>query len=211
MVIGVDLDGVVDDLSEGIIQAFKKKFGLDIEKIIEKNIKKKRRISYHLEDWPEVKRLAGGEKFVLATFSDPRLYRRAEPVKGAREVLKKWRRQGHRIWIITARPPHLENVTLAWLRRHGLGWLIEGKAVIFNNLQNGFRPSDKPRLVEKLGVQVFIEDNLKTLNESRAPALLKKILFKRPYNSGPSFDFLTEAVESWREIDEIVQRLASGR
>ena len=119
--IGVDLDGVIADVYQVMVRMVKSEYGLDIEKLV-----KKRGFGYWWMNWPEVKAIDGCSEFIIQKFNEPEVYQEACLIKGSLKVLQKWQRQGHQIWLITARPPNLKATTLNWLKANGFGWLVRG-------------------------------------------------------------------------------------
>jgi hypothetical protein len=141
---------------------------------------------------------------------DPEIYRAALLIKGAFLTIKRWVDENHRIWLITAHPPEVRQVTHDWLCHKGFGWLVDKGRVLFNEQANSISAEYKPALIDKLGIQVFIEDNPKTLRNTKAKSIIMKYLLKHPYNFDTEVDGLTEIVNNWRAIKKSVDRLAGS-
>ena len=112
MVIGLDLDGVLCDLGPSLAARISERFG----------------VATHPATWRayDLRLLPIGvpeqrlRAFLDEVFEDPSLYEEGAPQDGAVRGVAHLLDAGWRLVGITARPPHLAEVTLAWLRHHGL-------------------------------------------------------------------------------------------
>jgi uncharacterized HAD superfamily protein len=162
MLIGLDLDGVVCDLGPGVAGRIVERFG----------------VASHPDTWrtydlrllrlgvPE----ASFHAFLDELFADASLYDEAPLATGADWGVARLCEVGWRVVGITARPPHLTDVTRAWLARHGLG--IEA---VHHTPVGG-----KSAVAARLGVAVTVEDNPHEADE--LAAVCDSWLLDRPYN-----------------------------
>jgi uncharacterized HAD superfamily protein len=200
--IGVDLDACVVDLTYWISRLFKRRLGINIKKILGKGP-----VDFWLHEWPEVKK-AKGENFIKAVFQKPFIYEYAKPVPGAIKVLNKWRKQGHQIWIITARPEEMaKEITFRWLKKNKLGWTT--KKILFTGHSRKRRAGFKSRVARELDLHAFIEDHAETVRAIDSPSLIVKLVLKYPWNMAEKIGRKARFVEDWQEIDRIVQEISS--
>lgn len=206
--IGIDLDGVIADSGKVMVQMVKDEFGLDIEKIQRKKKTKTMTMTYSLQDWPEVKKIKGCSEFIVEKFNEPEVYQQAGLIKDSLLAVRKWQRQGHRLWIITARPPEMEAVTLEWLKGNGFNHLVKNRRIVFHDSLGRVNSDFKPGVIKKLKIQIFIEDNAMTLMQTESEFLIKKLLIKRLYNFDQDVDEKTQLVKDWQEIEKVVEEVA---
>lgn len=183
MLIGLDLDGVVCDLGPGVAARIASRFG----------------VASHPDTWRtydlRLLRLGVPEApfhaFLDELFTDPSLYDGAPVADGAAWGVARLCELGWRVVGITARPPHLAEVTRSWLGRHGLD-LEE----VHHTAVGG-----KAEVAERLGVAVTVEDN--PYEAEQLAAVCESWLIDRPYNR----DFRLERARRLRSWDEAVGRL----
>jgi uncharacterized HAD superfamily protein len=180
---GLDLDGVVCDIGPPVAGRIARRFG----------------VATHPSAWtrydlrlldlglPRAPFLA----FLDETFGDPSLYEEALPAEGAVFGVAALRAAGWGIVGITARPPHLAAVTMAWLASNGLA-LDEVHHTALGT---------KADVARRLGVRATVEDN--PTEAELLGAVCESWLLDRPYNR---HDALHRArrVRSW---DDAVGRL----
>jgi len=200
--IGVDLDLCVVNLYSGLIRIFKNELKLDFEKIINNGP-----VSFWLHEWPEVKKSSRAMIFVNEVFKKPFIYQDAVPIPGAVEVLNKWRKQGHRIWLITARPKKtVGKITLQWLKNNNLGWA--NKRTLFSGYSYKERANFKSKVSKELDLHVFIEDHAEAVRKIDSDSMILKLVLKYPWNMAEKIGKKARFVEDWQEIDKVVQSVS---
>jgi len=138
--IGIDLDGVVANISSEVRKMVLE--GLGIDASLAGNRKNSR-----------------GPQFVLGMWDNPALYEAAEQIPGAVDTINEWRTHGFQIWFITARTKNsVGEATLNWLERNGLGWAKKEKRVLFPQPSDKDKVLFKSRAVKKLALHIVIED-----------------------------------------------------
>lgn len=159
---GVDLDGVLCDLGLGVAERIRSEFG----------------VSSHPDTWRtfDLRRLELGvpgdrfRAFLDKIFVDPHLYEAAPPVEGAVAGVAAMRSAGWSLIGITARPAPLAELTVEWLRRHGLHLEEVHHAAV----------GEKSAVATAVAVSMTIEDNpeeAELLGE-----VCESWLIDRPYN-----------------------------
>ena len=200
--IGVDLDACIVDLVYWASRLIKRGLKVDLKKIL-----KKGPVDFWLHHWPEVKKIRG-ENFILAMFEKPFIYQYAKPIPGAVKVLNKWKKQGHQVWIITARPEELtKEITFQWLRKNKLGWTT--KRILFTGHSPKERAGFKSRVAHQLDLHLFIEDHAETVRAIDSPSMIVKLVLKYPWNMAEDIGKKAKFVKDWQEIDKITQKLSS--
>jgi predicted secreted acid phosphatase len=201
--IGVDLDGCVDDLFDYASLLIKKKLGVDFKAII-----KKGPVNFYLDEWPEIKRVPGGQVFVREIFKKSDVYKHARPVPGAVKILNKWKKQGHQIWLITARPKKITGkITLKWLEDNNLGWAK--KRILFTGYSYKERANFKSKVAQELDLHVFIEDHAEAVRAIDSSSMIIKLVLKYPWNMVEDIGRKAKFVKDWQEMDKIIQKLSS--
>ena len=113
---------------------------------------------------------------------------------GAKETLVNLYSEGHRIFILTARPHDLAKVTKAWLKKKGIPY---HKLVQLN---------EGEKYLTTVDLDLIVEDNLED-----AIGLAKKVknvlLYDHPWNQTLNVNGLIKRVHSWNEIFDEVQHL----
>ncbi len=183
MLCGLDLDGVLCDLAPPVAARIARRFG----------------VATHPSAWTryDLRELELGlprsafVAFLDETFGDPALYAEAHPTDGAAYGLAALRDAGWRLVGITARPAHLADVTVRWLRSHGL----DLDDVHHTPL------GTKAEVARRLGVRATVEDN--PVEAESLAAVCDSWLLDRPYNRR---DLVRRArrLQSW---DDAVGRL----
>jgi uncharacterized HAD superfamily protein len=113
---------------------------------------------------------------------------------GAKEVIEKLYSEGHRIFILTARPEDLAEVTRAWLKKKGIPYtervqLNEGK-----------------KYLAKADLDLIVEDNLEDALEW-SQRVKNILVYDHPWNQTLNVKGLIKRVYNWDEILSEVQRL----
>lgn len=117
------------------------------------------------------------------------------PIAGAIEGLAALRR--HEIWLITGREASMQDLTVSWLKNHGIRYdriMFESEKVE-GNLS----------LEKQCGI--FIEDQLEAA-KSLAEAGIFTLLFNQPWNRAESLPENCRRVYDWDNIVEIINQLA---
>jgi uncharacterized HAD superfamily protein len=181
----LDLDGVLADIGPGVADRVAARFEVDCHPATW--------LSYDLRHLglPE----PAFRSFLDETFADPALYELAAPCDGALYATGQLTAAGWQLVAVTARSPHLVDVTRAWLDHHGLP-VDEVHHVPFGS---------KWRVARRLRADAAIEDNAEEA-ESLA-AVCESWLLDRPYNTAAALS-RSRRLRSW---DDAVGRLCQLR
>jgi uncharacterized HAD superfamily protein len=171
MRLGFDLDEVVVNLTDVLSEYIQNNYGLDWspENFAQYNFK----YCTFVEDEVLNKKIID-DMFLLANDSD--FQTKCEPVVGAREVLQKLKRQGHKIFFISARPKQNQPQTFKWLRQQEIPF--DGLKVIGHDKVKGYYGM-------KLMLDMFVDDLEKHLDSMwRFKKRWRKglLLYTRPWN-----------------------------
>jgi len=180
---GLDLDGVLCDLGPPVAARIAGRFG----------------VATHPAAWTryDLRLLDIGvprgpfHAFLDETFGDPNLYVEALPTDGAAFGVAALRDAGWDIVGITARPPHLADVTRSWLDAHGLALDDVHHTTL----------GTKAAVARRLGVRATVEDNPE--EAELLAAVCESWLLDRPYNRHDSLQ-RARRLRSW---DDAVGRL----
>ena len=197
MNIGIDIDGVLLDLERFAID-YGTKF------CIEENLNLKINIQEYWEklkfNWTEEQENKFWNKYIIKYF------KQYPPREFASEIIKKLKKEGNKIYIITARneeglPPEeygkSQEITKAWLNENN----IEYDKLIFAP------DSEKLEQCLKNNVEIMIEDS---------PTNIKNISEKIPvikYNCGYNENILGKNIittYSWYQIYDIINKKMKG-
>jgi len=187
VLIGLDLDGVLCDIGLCVAARIADRFG----------------VSTHPATWRayDLRQLQLGlpelafHAFLEEVFDDPDLYRCAPAAAGAVEGVSRLRQAGWTAVGITARPAHLGDVTLAWLKATGM------RLDSVHHTPVG----TKSAVARRLGVVASIEDN--PAEAELLGEVCQSWLLDRPYNRSESLQ-LSCRLSSW---DDAVGRLCQLR
>ena len=176
MKIGIDIDGVISDFVKDFIIVVKKEYGLDL-----------REQDIYAHDLFLVLGITEEEAMELIRKN---LIRDLDLIPGVKESLDKLRNENE-IYLLTARPDDLNNITKDWLKR---------KEIPYDELIH-LNEGEKHQV--NLGLDIIVEDNLKDairwLNKSN-----KVIILDHPWNRSLNVRKLFLRAFNWQEIVEIV-------
>lgn len=189
MRIGLDLDDVLAQSLPKLVEAFERRFGIPV---------KLKEAAWNLATrYPEVP-LEAYTTF-LKELDQQGFFEQVVLDMEAKAAVEQLHALGHRLYIVTGRPPIREGVTLHWLDEQGLLRYFEA---VFH--KDGERVSEyKKRIANKLGLEVFLEDELHVALALADPSLLSVFLFDRPWNQG----FLPPGVQRIHSWQEALQRI----
>ena len=176
MIITCDADNVLNNLGERMLEVYNARHS--------KNIRLSDLTSYHFVDCLP-KADADG---LYALFKERDLWESLKPLPGAREALKRFMKQGHKVYIATA----TDVVNFEW------------KCEWFSSFYP-FIPTDNIiRIMDKslLRTDVLIEDNIDNLISN----FCDRICLDYPYNRSITKDFSYDInrAHNWSEIEKII-------
>lgn len=201
LTIGVDVDDTILDYALIYFRSIKLGLGIDL-------LARYREFTIEAKKLPEITLIPEGPAFLDKIVQRFSLYAFAKPIPGAVETLNRWKSLGYKIWFITARQPHLKEVTYNWFEKYGLAWAVPKTKFMPSGDYNSH--SDyKNRVVQQLGLHVLIDDRAETLKKVICPTLKAKLGLKKPWNVAFSNNGEFTLVDSWREIDQIVEGIAA--
>ncbi len=195
MKIGIDIDGVLNDMHRFVIE-YGAKFCNELGK-------------YKIEDsdaqWSTEVFLWSNE--IAHEFWDKygaELYLKSSAKKFASEVIKKLKANNNEIYIITARknndewfPPELrantEDVTIKWLKKN---------EIIYDKIC--FNSKDKAKVCRELGIDIMIEDDPKNID--MLIDTTNVFIFDTSYNRLDKYKNVTR-VYSWYDVYNTLQVL----
>lgn len=190
MRIGIDIDDVLNNLTECVLEVYNKDSGdnLTIDKITE----------YDMRQF--VKRKYRDNFFEY--FGDKRVWEIVKPNKAAFKMLNRLHSEGHSIYFVTATHPLNVKNKYYWLRKH-LEWECWDSLVV---------TKDKSLLT---GLDVFIDDNIDNLGYENDNNIVY-ILYLRPWNinKDKASEYLSmsgTSVSSWEWFYQLVNILSVQR
>lgn len=174
---GIDIDGTVT-CPTSLLPFINKAFGL--------NLKYEEINEYDLTPFVKVPEKEFANWFIE---NEPIIYEGSPPAKGVLEILNNWK-YDHELYYISARGPHLLDVTRNWFKNHGLS---------FHHIEL-VGSHDKVEVAKKLKIDLFFEDKhdnaVMIHEECRIPVLL----FNTPYNQDPIPNGVIR-VNNWKEAN----------
>lgn len=190
--IGIDIDNVISNSYPEYIKKFNFAFGTSIcfEEVTEFSF---------LEKYEGIEN-SRAEVFISTLLEDKDFQLTLPPFSEAITIIKKWHKKGYSTHYITARPSFTQEVTEKWLAKHGL--MIPG--VTLDSCDYGKDKLDtefKREAVERLGIDVFIEDSKEIAIVMDIPVLL----FDRPWNQG-KLPKNAKRVNNWQQIDQFIEQ-----
>ena len=195
MKIGIDIDDVLDDSLPHYLQAFNRRFGLEVELA-----DGAWRIGERFPHIPQQETDAFFSELIEAGFFSSRPL-----IPHAKEAVEALAGDGHRLYIITGRSPQDEANTRCWLTHVGV--LTHFEAVMHRTLDPVGR--HKSGAASRLQLDLFIEDELAValaVSETAIPVLL----FDHPWNQGP-LPGNVHRIRSWGEALTRIAELNGGQ
>lgn len=183
MHIGLDLDNTVLDATSACLHYYNKVSGLTIthEDVNDFYL-------YRLYGWDKAKR-----DDVYYSYGHD-IHLSSVPFPMAVEILQELFKE-HQITIVTARPQHFQDVTMAWLEKYKIQY--HQISMVENKLQECIR----------IGVDVLIDD-APHYAEEFAAAQKPVILYEQPYNRSIANEYVYRAA-NWMEVKKHIDHLAS--
>ncbi|MFQ5883314.1 MAG: HAD family hydrolase, partial [Candidatus Methylomirabilales bacterium] len=182
--IAIDIDDVLADSLPEFLEAFNRRFGLQVS-VTEAGWEIFRR---HPEIPPEEIRAFFAQLY-QADFLGSRPL-----LPGAREGVERLHREGHRLFIITGRLQHDRDITERWLMQRGLSSFFQ--EVVYRDGIHA--PLHKRRAAERLRPDVLLEDEYEVaLAAAELP--VRVLVFDRPWNQGP-LPSRVFRIRSWPDV-----------
>ncbi len=176
----------------------KKRFGIDIDgtvtcprslipfinKAFDMNIRYEEINQYDLTPFVNV----SGEVFANWFSKNEAMIYQASPIAaGAKQALDKWKK-AHELFFISARGPHLLDVTEKWFVDHGL---------TFHHIEL-IGSHDKVETIKRHSIDIFFEDKHDNAVAIHEECQIPVILFNTPYNQDPLPKGVIR-VNNWKE------------
>jgi hypothetical protein len=119
-------------------------------------------------------------------------------VPGATAAIRRLIEEGHEVFFISARGSKAIDLCYKWFYEHNLPL----KNIYFNR--------DKWWLVDKLGIDVMIDDGMHNLNaiETQLPGRVECVVFERPWNEKAASVGPVHRANTWPTIIRMVEHLA---
>jgi len=175
LTLGIDIDGVIADYANIMLPLLS-----DVCK---------RPVSYHdLSCWDigEALNISGETvDYVWNQVLGSDLLLNARPIDGAITGMSGLSR--HEIWIITSRPPDIEEITVSWLNN----WRIKYDYIVFEN--------EKHQISTRQNIDVFVEDNLEQAC-AIAEVGVDSLLFDQPWNQAATLPEKCTRIYNWNSI-----------
>jgi len=180
MNLGFDIDGVISDFVRTFVGIVEKQYDLILEEVDIYCHDLNLVLGISKEETNELIRETIKEDLTLNL--------------GAKETLEKLYSEGHRIFLLTARPQDLAKVTKAWLRKKGIPYT---KLIQLN---------EGEKYLADVDLDLLVEDNLEdAIGLSRK---VKNILiYDHPWNQSFNVKKLVKRVHNWNDIYGEIERL----
>lgn len=125
--------------------------------------------------------------------NEPQIYLESRIAQGAASVLNKWKKH-YELCFISARNPHMLDVTKQWFRNNGL---------TFDHLEL-IGTHNKVEAAKRENVDIFFEDKHDNAVMLHEECHIPVLLFNTPYNQEPVPAGVIR-VQNWREADYWVE------
>ncbi|MFJ8256067.1 hypothetical protein ACIQ4Z_02150 [Peribacillus asahii] len=126
--------------------------------------------------------------------NEPIFYKESLPADGAKEVLNAWTASAD-LYYISARTPHLLDVTEKWFAKHRLS---------YDHLEL-IGSHNKVATAKKLAVDLFLEDKHDNAVAIAEECNIPVLLFNTPYNQDPVPNSVIR-IQSWHEAQTWVRK-----
>jgi uncharacterized HAD superfamily protein len=188
MIIGIDLDDVLADVTTGLNVYHNNKYGTNI--MLENHFDYDLSLIWQVSKEESLKRIFD----YLANHSH-----KAKPMTDSQEILQKLASK-NTFKVITSRPEGVEKQTKDWIKKHFSALDID---VHFAGAYYGANRKTKAEVCKELGAEVLIEDCLKFALEC-SDAGIRVLLFDMPWNQMEKLPKNIHRVHSWKEIEKIL-------
>lgn len=180
MIIAVDFDNILNNLTEKTIEFYNSHNG--------KDIKMSDITSYNFHDCVDKEDADG----IIKLFKSKALWDSLSPLAGARESLRKLIDDGHRVYIVTATATENFSWKIQFLKKY----------FSFFNIDNVIRMMDK----SLLRCDILIEDCLDQLIKHK---LCHRVCLDYTWNQNENKDFVYDIYrcKDWNEILEAVNKI----
>lgn len=131
---------------------------------------------------------------LIDIFKDPDFCTAAEPIDGARETLQKFKRAGHELCFISARPKQLQPSTFTWMRRNDIP---------FDSLFLIGRDEPKGLVGRRQNLDMYVDDleaNLQSMFRYKKRWRKGLLLFTKSWNESSIDASKFKRVHGWKEI-----------
>lgn len=183
MNLGFDIDGVIANFVKTFIEIVQKKYALSL---------KETDIYCH-----ELDLVLGIDKEEKNELIRETIKEDLDVYPGAKAIIERLYEEGHKIFILTARPNDLIEVTKTWLKKKG---------ILYTEL---IQLNEGEKHLAQIDLDLIVEDNLE-----EAIGLSKKVknvlVYDHPWNQTLNVKGLVKRVRNWNEIFEEIQRLMSA-
>lgn len=199
MRIGIDFDEVVSATNERLFAGVTAALGREDIPYNHENL-----------DWEDVLCLTKTElQLVIRTISSRHSFHKSLPlIKNCQTVLTRLKKQGHDLFIVSARPTWGLPYSAVWLREHGILPLIT--TITHRPREASQWEEYKVTEARRLKLDIFIEDAPKTVI-ALAHAGIPTIIIDLPYNRTIKNHRLIFRVQGWREIPQIIRQLEKSQ
>ena len=179
MIICVDIDNTLNDLTEKTITLYNARYG--------KNIQMSDITAYNFYDCLQKEDADG----IIALFKEKELWDSLKPLSHSQEALKKLMNQGHRVFLATATDPVNFEWKCEWLNRYF-----------------SFIPTDNViRIMDKglLRIDVMVDDHLSNLTSN----VCERVCLDYPWNqdAGKDYAYDIQRAYSWGDIVNIINNI----
>jgi uncharacterized HAD superfamily protein len=190
MKIGIDLDDVLSKTTEGFIEFHNKNYGTNLD------VKTKEKYGW----WEIIDQPRDVYEKRLIKFNATQYFKNTQPVKGAREILERLKKNNE-LFVITARGDDVKGDTEKWVKNNFPNIFSE---IYFTNQfgQTGTKIS-KRMVCDNLDIDVYIDDSLEFALEC-ARQNRKVYLLNYPWNQTDKLPEGVTRVYSWGEIGKFI-------
>jgi len=188
--IGFDLDDVLLNFSDAL--------RIHLNNIFQKNFERSHVTSFRIEN---VYGITGEEmRKIINNFYLHDDHLRAEPMEGSKIALSKLA-EDNTIYVVTAKPDHLEKITLNWINKHFPN--IFREIHFANHFSDLSKKRYKSEICIENGIEIFVDDALDNAIELAGKGI-PVLMPDRPWNQANDLPPLVTRVYSW---EEIIQKL----
>ena len=195
MNIGIDIDDTISETFETLLPYSQKYTIESLNKEPIKQLKSDAVTHTYIEDinnWNEKEALKFWIKYYIKILEEVNIK------KFASEVINKIREQGHKVYIITARPDvklvNIKEITRKWLEEND----VQYDELIIN-------ASDKAKIVKEKEIDIFIDDSLNNCKSIAENTSAKVYMMTSRVNEAHDNEKIRR-VFSWPEIYDLISR-----
>ncbi len=194
MIIAVDIDDVLADFTGSFRKYLRKEKGVYVRG---RDLK----VADWWRAWGKTEKEA--VKTIFAFLHSPYLLS-TKPTRGAKTAMRKLKKDGHKLFVITGRPLAVEPITVKWVERNFPDIFTDIYCTDFHIVKHG--KNTKGKICRLIKADLIIDDYPGYARECVANGT-KVLLFASPWNRAYKAEAGIIKVKNWRQVLSKIKKM----